>query len=1511
MADDLFVGQAGADIQVVVDAAIAIPGQDGVGIPAMGLAGQVLTKASTVDYDTLWANPLIGVPVDGTAGQVLTKLSSDPYDTIWLDIPPGVPVGGLTNYVLGKASDVDFDVTWLPTLNGADFVAKAGSTMTGDLILFGDPPTDLSAAPKQYVDTKAPLAHSHIFADVTGLQDALDAKSVVGHTHTIANITGLQGALDGKAALVHTHTTAQVTGLDAALLAKAALSSPVFAGTPTAPTAAPGTNTSQLATTAFVIAAIGVGAYLLLSGGTLTGFLTLNADPTAALHAATKQYVDTKAPSANPAFTGVPTAPTAAPGTNTTQLATTAFVLSTISGGGSFLPISGGTLTGALTLAAGTPASGDAISRGYADGKYALIAHTHAIADTTGLQLALDNRSLIGHVHTIANVTGLQAALDAKSATGHTHVMANITDLAAALLLKANLASPALTGNPTAPTQTAGNNSTRLATTAFVTAAIVAAPFIPVNGVTTVTTGVIEVPTPGYGAVVANKAYVDIQDNLKANLTGATFGGNIATNGGYIHINRLGDGEEAILYIDSDNTENGAIRFRNGPTPQMSFGLFKTISNNFSMLAYDDAETPGTVFSITRLTRIVSFGVSPIAPTPAPGDNTTKLATTEFVIAAVSGAGAFLPITGGTLTGALTLSGGVPSSGHAISRSYADGKYAVIASPTFTGAPAAPTPSQADPPGTRLATTLYVQTRLADNYLALAGGTLVGGLIGTTAAFASNVTTTGGYFQINRSGDTAQASLYIDSDDGQTSIVLFRTGVDNRWYLGKNASSGFELRGFDNAGASLVVFTASRTTAIANFNVLPTTSATTPVASTSTQQFATTAFVQHFVRKDGGTTMTGALNIGGFGIANLAVPVEPTDVMRAVDVVMHRPMGNYNFSEWDTALQPVAGWIGTPAAMVATGGKFGALRMKLTSASAAAFQYVFEEEYHPVDTENYHECYARISASTTAMLVLLGIQCYDLNGDPIAGDPNTWVIGEAAGLNGFSASVPKDVGGYVRFEGSHAQWNFPVGTCYYRRVVGIKGVGDVYLDHFTVRPLGRGEKLSATVFGMRASTPSTALNTYGLANAAAWLRMVAYLVSQGGHCIIPPGTYDIGANVDSTIAIDREADLSILSYNDNPAFTIEGYGQATILRRSALLLTQLFEFNYISNMTLKNFTINNNNDEWPAAGVYSMGSAGVLGTSDATGSGYDQSHILAIRYGDRNVVDGLRVIWGCRGTMVYMTGKDPADVTVADRGPRIANCVIQNCFLDGRDSAANGYLMAWTDDCTIRDSEAIRVRSTLFTGYYYDPDSVGLPYSYYEYATPAMAVQFKHDSNRAVMSNISTVSCRNSIAFTGAAKIHRVPRVTGATIRMSTGSANGLIVTDSWGGVYTGILIDGGDADTDDRPNGSLLSQVCGLVCSDLSQNNAFQAVLRNFTTGSVRAIRAAKFSGDPTNSCHNNYMEISAISDSNSNPIEFGDDTLENTIMIGSIGDVTAMPGGYVTDTGTSNITKHMRALT
>jgi len=103
-----------------------------------------------------------------------------------------------------------------------------------------------------------------------------------------------------------------------------------------------------------------------LAGGTMTGALTLSGAPTTGLHATTKTYVDlqvtnlvngasaaydtlkelgdlliadestaaalattvaSKAPSASPALTGVPTAPTASVSTNTTQIATTAYVM--------------------------------------------------------------------------------------------------------------------------------------------------------------------------------------------------------------------------------------------------------------------------------------------------------------------------------------------------------------------------------------------------------------------------------------------------------------------------------------------------------------------------------------------------------------------------------------------------------------------------------------------------------------------------------------------------------------------------------------------------------------------------------------------------------------------------------------------------------------------------------------------------------------------------------------------------------------------------------------------------------------------------------------------------------------------------------------------------------------------------------------------------------------------------------------------------------------------------------
>ena len=123
-------------------------------------------------------------------------------------------------------------------------------------------------------------------------------------------------------------------------------------GTPTAPTAAPGANTTQLANTAFVTAAL---AALVNSSPALLDTLNelaaaLGNDPNFATTMTTalagksnvghghvigdvtglQTSLDAKAPLSSPALTGTPTAPTPTVGTNTAQIATTAFVSSAI-----------------------------------------------------------------------------------------------------------------------------------------------------------------------------------------------------------------------------------------------------------------------------------------------------------------------------------------------------------------------------------------------------------------------------------------------------------------------------------------------------------------------------------------------------------------------------------------------------------------------------------------------------------------------------------------------------------------------------------------------------------------------------------------------------------------------------------------------------------------------------------------------------------------------------------------------------------------------------------------------------------------------------------------------------------------------------------------------------------------------------------------------------------------------------------------------------------------------------
>lgn len=104
------------------------------------------------------------------------------------------------------------------------------------------------------------------------------------------------------------------------------LASVPLTGTPTAPTASPGTNTQQLANTAFVQAAI--TALINAAPGALDTLDELAAALGDDANFATTitNALALKAPLASPALTGTPTAPTAAFGTNSQQIATMAAV---------------------------------------------------------------------------------------------------------------------------------------------------------------------------------------------------------------------------------------------------------------------------------------------------------------------------------------------------------------------------------------------------------------------------------------------------------------------------------------------------------------------------------------------------------------------------------------------------------------------------------------------------------------------------------------------------------------------------------------------------------------------------------------------------------------------------------------------------------------------------------------------------------------------------------------------------------------------------------------------------------------------------------------------------------------------------------------------------------------------------------------------------------------------------------------------------------------------------------
>jgi hypothetical protein len=140
-------------------------GADGVGVPAGGAQGQVLTKISSNPYDTAWVTPDYlsdyTVPLGGNQGQFLGKTSGADGAFTWLDLPSGgagdpeLPIGGNEGQVLTKNSAATGDVKWADPTGGSGIpdggttgqVLTKNSNFNGDAI-WQDPAGGIEEAPE-------------------------------------------------------------------------------------------------------------------------------------------------------------------------------------------------------------------------------------------------------------------------------------------------------------------------------------------------------------------------------------------------------------------------------------------------------------------------------------------------------------------------------------------------------------------------------------------------------------------------------------------------------------------------------------------------------------------------------------------------------------------------------------------------------------------------------------------------------------------------------------------------------------------------------------------------------------------------------------------------------------------------------------------------------------------------------------------------------------------------------------------------------------------------------------------------------------------------------------------------------------------------------------------------------------------------------------------------------------------------------------------------------------------
>lgn len=225
------------------------------------------------------------------------------------------------------------------------------------------------------------------------------------------------------------------------------------------------------------------------------------------------------------------------------------------------------------------------------------------------------------------------------------------------LALKANLASPAFSGTPTVPTAPAGNNSTQIASTAFVVTAISTAALGYVKTTGNQNVGGIKTflaATVFDGELLVKQAVAGAYNVIKAVDGGMNFYNNSGTSFNFkLRNSSFEFGLSATLARIDSSLLTRYIQYNlpDSPSSSVTFALtvnptaitapsfVKSGAATANILLAGGGDIPQSTFATSFSP---TFTGIPTAPTAAVGTNTTQIATTAFVLANSGGGISFL-----------------------------------------------------------------------------------------------------------------------------------------------------------------------------------------------------------------------------------------------------------------------------------------------------------------------------------------------------------------------------------------------------------------------------------------------------------------------------------------------------------------------------------------------------------------------------------------------------------------------------------------------------------------------------------------------------------------------------------------------------------------------------------------------------------------------------------------------------------------------------------------------------